>query len=118
MPRLFVYGTLKRGQPLHELLEGASFLGEGWVEGFALYDLGAWPAAYPEKTGRIWGEVYEVPEGLLPLLDQVEDEYRRETIIVELPEGRRVLAQMYVYRGSLSGKRRLLSGRWEKSSLF
>ena len=116
MPRLFVYGTLKRGQPLHGLLRGATLLGEGRVKGFALYDLGDYPAARPEEGSCIWGEVYEVPEDLLPLLDEVEDEYRREEVLVELSGGSLISAQMYVYRDPLPEDRRLPTGRWEKSS--
>ncbi|QJA05774.1 gamma-glutamylcyclotransferase [Thermosulfurimonas marina] len=116
MPILFVYGTLRRGQPLHGLLRGASLMGEGWVEGFALYDLGDYPAARPWEKGRIWGELYAVPEELLPLLDQVEDEYRRETVLVECSSGAKIPAQMYVYRDPLPESQRLLSERWERSS--
>ncbi len=98
---LFVYGTLKRGQPLHYLLEGAEFVGEGFVEGFALYDLGSYPAARPRKGRRIRGEVFVVEdETLLEVLDEVEDEYRRTKVRVKL-EGEEVEAFMYVYEEEL-----------------
>ncbi|RUM89035.1 MAG: gamma-glutamylcyclotransferase [Thermodesulfatator sp.] len=112
---LFVYGTLRQGQPLHKLLQGANFLGEGRVQGFALYDLGDYPAACPQEGGLVWGELYEVPEDIISLLDEVEDEYCRETVQVELLDGGRLQAQMYVFRRSLPESLRIFSGKWEKS---
>ncbi len=67
---LFVYGTLKKGQPNHELLEAeiregfAEYLGEGTLQGFVLYDRGNFPVAVP-GPGTVHGECYRIPRELL-----------------------------------------------------
>jgi len=62
----FVYGTLRRGFPLHRLLAGrAEFVGLGTVPA-RLVDLGAYPAAVPDAHGLVVGEVYRLTDaGLL-----------------------------------------------------
>ena len=117
MERLFVYGTLKRGEPLHHLLEGARFLGEGRVKGYALYDLGDYPAARPAGPQEaVLGEVYEIEPERLTVLDEVEDEYRRLRVQVELEDGASLSAWMYVYHTPLPETLRLPGGRWPKRS--
>lgn len=80
---LFVYGTLKRGGVNHRLLAEAKFLGLGWTERkFRLVDCGPYPAMLEHTTEpmEIAGELYRIPESLLPALDELEDEgtlYRR-----------------------------------------
>ncbi len=114
---LFVYGTLKRGEPLHYLLEGARFLGEGHVRGYALYHLGEYPAVRPaSETSLVWGEVYEIPSELLPVLDEVEDEYQRQKVRVKM-KGRDGFLQawIYVYRDPLPEHLRIPEGRWVSS---
>ena len=111
---LFVYGTLKRGQPLHYLLEKAVFLGEGWVKGFLLFDLGDYPAVRPGNSSRkVYGELYAIPPDLLKILDQVEDEYYRQKIPVFTSQGV-VKAWIYIYKENLPLKLLLPKGRWEK----
>ena len=39
--RLFVYGTLKRGQPNHHLLQFCPYQGEAVMPGLLLYDRGS-----------------------------------------------------------------------------
>lgn len=41
---LFVYGTLKRGFPLHEWVEDQKFITNCIVDGYTLLSLGAYPA--------------------------------------------------------------------------
>jgi gamma-glutamylcyclotransferase (GGCT)/AIG2-like uncharacterized protein YtfP len=68
---LFVYGSLKRGQRAHHLLEGLDWLGEAWLPGACLHDLGPFPMAVPGE-GRIRGEVYGVGDADLEALDRYE----------------------------------------------
>lgn len=68
---VFVYGTLKRGQPNHHLLASCRFLGKAALAGLQLHDLGPFPMAIPGE-GTIHGEVYGVPAAALPALDRLE----------------------------------------------
>jgi gamma-glutamylaminecyclotransferase len=96
MPRVFVYGTLKRSFPNHRYMQGATFLGEArTVERYPLVVGNAWftPYLLPEPgTGhQVRGELWEVPEAMMPSLDALEsvhlpNGYRREVIAVQ-PEG-------------------------------
>lgn len=74
MPLLFVYGTLRAGEPAHRLLEGAQPVGEFKTEpAYDLMNLGPFPALAEGGTTAVAGEVYEIPEDSLPLLDDYED---------------------------------------------
>ena len=78
--KLFVYGTLRRGFPLHLRLGKRSvrYLGKGRVRG-RLYDLGEFPGALPSSSphDEIEGEAYELLDGEKQLreLDKVEEFY-------------------------------------------
>jgi gamma-glutamylcyclotransferase (GGCT)/AIG2-like uncharacterized protein YtfP len=74
MPLLFVYGSLKRGFRLHRHLQPGRFLGAAHTEpGYALYRLDWYPGMVAEPgSGVVTGELYEIPEALLPFLDEVE----------------------------------------------
>jgi gamma-glutamylcyclotransferase (GGCT)/AIG2-like uncharacterized protein YtfP len=108
---LFVYGTLKRGQPNHARLQGARWLGEAWLEGACLYDLGPFPMAIAAE-GRVTGELYAVPLEVLPLVDAFEGcprLYQRHWL--PLADGR----QAWVYLGQGRQVRhspRLEAGTW------
>ncbi len=114
--KIFVYGTLKKGFPLHTYLEGANFLGPAYLEGYEMYDLGWYPGIVPGK-GRVVGELYEVDWHTLLLLDEVEEEgeeYERQKLRVKLPSGEEEEAFVYVYKGDLKGKNRVEEGVWRK----
>lgn len=70
-PLLFVYGSLKRGQRAHHLLQGLPWLGQAWLPGACLHDLGSFPMAVLGE-GRIQGELYGVSETDLAALDRYE----------------------------------------------
>ena len=71
---LFVYGTLKRGGCRHGPLADQRYRGEACtVPLYSLHDLGDYPGLTRSEAGQeVQGEVYEVPESLLPWLDAVE----------------------------------------------
>jgi gamma-glutamylcyclotransferase (GGCT)/AIG2-like uncharacterized protein YtfP len=85
--RVFVYGTLLRGQPNHRLLERAMFIGEACTEArFALVDMGPFPAMTGGGATRIVGELYAVDASTLSALDRLEGHprfYRRQRIRIE-----------------------------------
>jgi gamma-glutamylcyclotransferase (GGCT)/AIG2-like uncharacterized protein YtfP len=103
--RLFAYGTLMRGFPLHGLLERrATYLGRGRVDG-QLFDLGRYPAAVPGHGGSIAGEVYRVDDpALWSALDSAEGpQYHRQQVAVRESGSGAAVAFIYWYRGPLRG---------------
>ena len=78
MHHVFVFGTLKRGFPLHdEGLRGARYLGVyRTVVPYPMVVAGQWYApmmfAEPGEGSRVKGEVYEVDDERLGVLDALE----------------------------------------------
>ena len=111
---LFVYGTLKRGQPNHGRLQGAQWLGQVTLEGLRLHDLGPFPMAIAGE-GRVRGELYAGPWSALPALDAFEGAprlYQRRSL--PLADGRRA----WVYVGQprqVRHVRYLPDGEWPAS---
>ena len=89
MHKVFVFGTLKRGFPLHdEGLRGATYLG-------------AYRTVEPGRGRRVRGELYEVSEDALAALDALESLHKpgndRVTVEVEaLSTGAVLTAHAYV----------------------
>ncbi len=71
---LFAYGTLMRGEPAHDLLGDARWLGAADTEpAFTLLDMGDYPALLEGGTTRVAGEIYEIDASLLEALDRYEE---------------------------------------------
>jgi gamma-glutamylcyclotransferase (GGCT)/AIG2-like uncharacterized protein YtfP len=108
---LFVYGTLKRGQPNHGRLQGARCLGLASLQGACLFDLGPFPMAIAGE-GRVAGELYAVASADLPDLDAFEGcprLYQRHWL--PLTDGRHA----WVYLGQPRQVRhvpQLVGGQW------
>lgn len=73
---VFVYGTLRKSERNHHLLEYASCLEEScWTNGL-LFDTGlGYPAVKESIDGRVQGELYIVNESQLGALDELEGYY-------------------------------------------
>ena len=74
MPRVFVYGTLKRGFRNHQYVENARFVGEAYtVTHYRMLD-GSFPVLRDAGSDRmpISGEVYDVDAPTLVKLDELE----------------------------------------------
>ncbi len=98
---VFVYGTLRRGFPNHQLLAAARYLGSAQtLNRYALY-VDSYPKVVPqEAVAPIRGEVYLVDSYTLALLDDLEDHpyvYRREQVPVLLDDGDEILAWLYFH---------------------
>ncbi len=121
--KVFVYGTLRRGLPLHKLLRRGSvrLLGRARIQG-RLYDLGEFPGALPSQSpaNEIEGELYEFTNGaqLLKELDEVEEYFPerpneslflRRLADVELESGKKVKAWVY-YLAEKPANARLIPG--------
>jgi gamma-glutamylcyclotransferase (GGCT)/AIG2-like uncharacterized protein YtfP len=70
MYRVFVYGTLKKGEGNHHLLENSECLGEGYVKGM-LCNIHGLPALV-EGNNDVPGELYSVDGDTLERLDRLE----------------------------------------------
>jgi gamma-glutamylcyclotransferase (GGCT)/AIG2-like uncharacterized protein YtfP len=70
---VFVYGTLRRNEPNHRLLQGAELVAEqAWTNG-EMYDTGlGYPALKDSENGNVFGEMYLVSDEQLRLLDELE----------------------------------------------
>lgn len=70
---VFVYGTLRKHESNHHLLEGAKCVAlQSWTSG-QIYDTGlGYPAMKSSDEDRVYGELYHINEQQLPLLDELE----------------------------------------------
>ncbi|MHC4971420.1 MAG: gamma-glutamylcyclotransferase family protein [Planctomycetota bacterium] len=111
--RIVVYGLLRRGARMNNLLDGAEFLSEVVVDGYQLFDLGDYPGAVPGE-GVIIGELYELASpAVLDLLDEAE------RVEADPPLYRRVLVEadgapawLYVWAGPVEESGWITSGDW------
>ena len=104
--RVFVYGTLMKGESNHHFLENSKCLGASSVEGYEMYNVGWFPAIVPGDE-RIIGELYEVSINDMPSIDALEGEgslYRRRC---ETASGE--IAYLYEYLEDTSGLERINS---------
>ncbi len=105
---LFVYGTLKRGQPRHRYVAGQTFVGTAaTLPLYRLYNVGEYPALVRHAEGRsIEGELWQVDDSCLRILDRVEGchvgLYIRESIELMDPFAS-LAAETYVYCLSVDG---------------
>jgi gamma-glutamylaminecyclotransferase len=112
--RLFVYGTLLRGEPNAGWLSGARFLGPCSTRAaFTLIDLGPYPAMTAAGDGVVHGELYEIDAATLARLDDFEghpDLYRRTPLL--LADGS--VAQAYLLANAAPGTPVIVSGDWRR----
>jgi gamma-glutamylcyclotransferase (GGCT)/AIG2-like uncharacterized protein YtfP len=113
---LFAYGTLRRGAPMHGLLEGrVTWIGSASAAG-RLVDLGAFPGLVPARGpgDRVLGDLFAIAQAdrdaLLDALDRYEGaSFERVQQSVLGPDGP-ALAWVYAYRGASDGCRVIASG--------
>lgn len=115
MQRLFVYGTLRHGEPnwrnfipdLQPIMQNVVTKPE-----FKMVTMGGFPGVMRGGTRQIVGDVFEVPEERVKPIDALEGHpqfYRRE--FIHLENGEQVEA--YLLPEALYGKRpEIPSGDW------
>lgn len=83
---VFVYGTLRRGEPAHHLIADTTCVAEAHTPPhYTMVSLGEYPALVEGGRTAIVGEVYRVDRVRLAMLDDYEEApafYRRVTIEV------------------------------------
>ncbi|MBR0574981.1 gamma-glutamylcyclotransferase [Proteiniclasticum sp. BAD-10] len=85
--QIFVYGTLLQGNRNHEhYLQGSTYLGDGILPDYALYDLGSYPGVKPCPGGKVMGEIYGVDDETLQRIHGLEGEgelyhYRKRAVL-------------------------------------
>lgn len=99
MERLFVYGTLMKGQRAHDLLENSKYLGKAILKGYRKMDLIYYPGIVKDKNSIVEGELYEVDEHTKQRVDVYEGEgYLFKCVDVEIMlDGRTMHAKVYKY---------------------
>lgn len=112
---LFAYGSLRRGEPDHEILGDARFLGTKLTEPrYRLVDLSVYPAMIEVPGYCVFGELYEITREIrrrLDVLKEVPVLFQRTTITLD--DGSH--AEAYVMReNQVPGRRRLRVEDWKQ----
>jgi gamma-glutamylaminecyclotransferase len=118
---LFVYGTLKKGFPNHELfLKNAQPIGSAWVKG-TLLDLKYYPGFISEGEGQVWGELYNITKSMLASIDHLEGVgFLYDRIIVEAHQwgDKQHRAWTYEYKERENVISRIIpNGLWERGNV-
>jgi gamma-glutamylcyclotransferase (GGCT)/AIG2-like uncharacterized protein YtfP len=120
---IFVYGTLKKRGPNHQLLNGSEYIcTTRTIEKYTMLDLGLFPGVLKDEGSSqspisfIHGEVYYITPQTLNVLDNYEGEwYFREE--VELEAG--TTAMMYFLRKIPPIDYEIIpEGNWENKAML
>lgn len=120
--RIFVYGTLLKGEGNHRLITSQQFEGEGYIRGFNLYDLGYYPgirpSGHPEHV--VYGEAYLIDDRTLEKVNELEGEgslYLLQYTDVTMGD-KTVTAGVYVYNYLCRKSSRIHSGCWKQRKIY
>ncbi|WP_316571419.1 gamma-glutamylcyclotransferase [Neobacillus sp. YIM B06451] len=126
MVKVFVYGTLRKGESNHHLLKNAVRIAEQcWTNG-ALFDTGyGYPALGLDPQAKVFGELYEVTAEELFRLDRLEgyveggtnNLYERVEQLVYTDKGA-VTAYLYYAGGPDLLVKRIPNGDWKEYRLI
>ncbi|WP_292885854.1 gamma-glutamylcyclotransferase [Methanobrevibacter sp. UBA212] len=101
--KVFVYGTLMKGETNHDFLQNATFLDKTVIEEYDMYNVGWYPAII-DGEGLAIGEVYSVPVEDMTSIDSLEGEgslYEKRCVRITV-NGVPDFAFVYVYLGDCS----------------
>jgi gamma-glutamylcyclotransferase (GGCT)/AIG2-like uncharacterized protein YtfP len=126
MQNVFVYGTLRAGE-INDIGEAAArhdiaeptLLGSATVRGH-LYDFGRYPGLVLDEAGKpVRGDVYEIDEALVAVLDEIEEVYPgveglfvAHDVTVELDSGPMSCRVYPVAANAVKGLAEIRSGDW------
>ena len=129
---LFLYGTLLRGEKANEvkdIIKTFRRIGRASVRG-RLYDLGPYPGAVLDSPSgfSVHGELVKVPHdpAMLERLDEYEEfdpsnlrssVFIRQKTRVNLDDGRKVMAWIYVYNRDPGAAPLIQSGDYSKTKV-
>lgn len=110
---LFTYGTLKTGGSAHGLMGESKSLGVvRTAPNYCLYTISSFAGMVCEDENQgVLGELFEVPESVLPGLDSYEGVpglFTRSCI--KLEDGREVFS--YLFARPIAGKAKIEKGFW------
>lgn len=113
---VFVYGTLRRGQSNHLLLESSPHLGDTRVRG-RMFSLGAYPAITlrAEPSESVYVEAYRVTDKTLAELDRLEGHPTFYTRMLTFDVFREMRGYIYAMAGDshyLDKAEEIKSGDW------
>jgi gamma-glutamylcyclotransferase (GGCT)/AIG2-like uncharacterized protein YtfP len=113
--KVFVYGTLMRGQANHALMGSAIYEGKYKTDNrWGLINIGAFPALVPHVLA-VEGEVFTVDKETLALLDRLEGVaggmYKRRYIYVFDEDGVRDEVYAYIW-GTVMASNQIRVARW------
>lgn len=98
-----MYGSFMTGGRYHQYyLQGKTFLGKGFINGYKKYILGGLHGIFPEKGERVQGEVYEVDPAALAKLDflhNIGTHFTRGIVDVDLENGETLQTEAYIWNG-------------------
>ena len=108
--KLFIYGTIKRGQCRADVMRGQKFLGSvKLVPMYKMFNLGQFPALVKvsglDNGPMIEGELWEVDEDCIRRMDMIEGApsfYRRQEVQVAGQEVESLYVESYLYQGDIS----------------
>ena len=120
--KVFVYGTLLKGENLNSCLNNSQFIGYGFTKG-ALFDLGYYPGIR-KGYDDVYGELYEVNDETLRQLDQIERYcpgnqaqslyMRKEVTIIMLHDGSLEQAYVYFYNRECDDENKIVCGDYRR----
>ena len=110
--RIFVYGTLRKGEGLNPYLNAFKFLGVGILKGYLMYTNRYFPMIV-EGDGEVVGEVYEIKggENEIEVLDRIESGYTRTKVKIKMNK-KTVDAETYIYKSKVTNLKLIESGNW------
>ena len=109
--RVFVYGTLKRGQRNSHYLHAAEFIGHHTTASiYSMFVFDDYPAVSLRGRHAIRGEIYRIDDEQFRRLDELEwypEYYQRIEIATNFGD-----AWMYIVRRELCLGKRQIAGLW------